>query len=450
MSASSSSSRPMRRRLALGLLLVATMLPLGTSVGTCAGPAIELNVGVGCDFSGFFTEALGIHSALRASGVCVRTPLLSRCEPEMRRALTAEERAVAHDAGHFANDKKDPDVEVRWHLGETWACPWTPQDVKAAEGRGTVAVLRSMTEKVRLSPAVIRCCEVAHETWVPTEWHRKLYHSEGCLNARALPEVVDDAVFRPKPRRDGPARSTTRLLSVFQWQARKAPDALLAAYWSTFTKEDDVVLRIRASVPSWAGLPFQDAAGGVAHHARQLHDKEPHQLAAVETIAGGGLSREEMAALYRDADAFVLPSRGEGWCLPCLEAMASDTLLIASDFSGGDRGGLFFFSPFYEVRPSCVPTFTFRRSFCFRFLNLSSESLVSLDGGYETVFKDNAVSLRWSATCPRRYDGANARYTPKQNSAESSKKLLLFGIEERAVGNHESTRKRRSLFSRHD
>jgi glycosyltransferase involved in cell wall biosynthesis len=54
----------------------------------------------------------------------------------------------------------------------------------------------------------------------------------------------------------------------------------------------------------------------------------------VETIEGDSVSREKMTALFSDADAFVLPSRGEGWCLPCAEAMASDTLLIASDFSG--------------------------------------------------------------------------------------------------------------------
>jgi len=44
----------------------------------CVGPAIELTVGVGCDFSGFFTEALGLHSALTAARFCVRTPMLSR------------------------------------------------------------------------------------------------------------------------------------------------------------------------------------------------------------------------------------------------------------------------------------------------------------------------------------------------------------------------------------
>jgi glycosyltransferase involved in cell wall biosynthesis len=126
------------------------------------------------------------------------------------------------------------------------------------------------------------------------------------------------------------------LLSVKSnlYRYSKGPDALLRAYWDVFSKDDAVVLRIRSSVPGWAGLPFQDAAGGVAHYARQLHNKEPRELAAVETIGSGETSRVEMAALFRDADAFVLPSRGEGWCLPCAEAMASDTLLIASDFSG--------------------------------------------------------------------------------------------------------------------
>jgi hypothetical protein len=46
--------------------------------------------------------------------------------------------------------------------------PWAASEVAAAEGAGTVAVLRSMTEKVRLSPVLLHCCAVVHETWVPT------------------------------------------------------------------------------------------------------------------------------------------------------------------------------------------------------------------------------------------------------------------------------------------
>ena len=262
------------------------------------------------------------------------------CEQEMRAGLSQSERAVASKAAAFPNAQLHPDVEVRWHLGETWGCPWQPHEVHGAEGVGTVAVLRSMTEKDRLSPVLLACCGVVHETWVPTEWHRKLYHHHGCKNARALPEVVDSSVFRPKRFRAGPSGrkspndGRTLFLSVFQWQARKGPDALLQAYWQAFTKADAVVLRIRSRVPSWAGLPFSSTREGVEHYAQQLHRKDAQQLAAVETIEGDEMTRDGMSQLFRDADAFVLPSRGEGWCLPCAEAMASDTLLIASDFSG--------------------------------------------------------------------------------------------------------------------
>jgi len=45
-----------------------------------------------------------------------------------------------------------------------------------------------------------------------------------------------------------------------------------------------------------------------------------------------GLEEDEMALLYNACDVFVLPSRGEGFCLPLLEAQACGLPCITTDF----------------------------------------------------------------------------------------------------------------------
>jgi glycosyltransferase involved in cell wall biosynthesis len=39
-------------------------------------------------------------------------------------------------------------------------------------------------------------------------------------------------------------------------------------------------------------------------------------------------------SLYRSVDAFVLPSRGEGWGRPYMEAMSMGLPVIATNWSG--------------------------------------------------------------------------------------------------------------------
>ena len=51
-------------------------------------------------------------------------------------------------------------------------------------------------------------------------------------------------------------------------------------------------------------------------------------------ILDGEIAAEQLPELYRAADAFVLPSRGEGWGRPHVEAMAMGLPLIATNWSG--------------------------------------------------------------------------------------------------------------------
>ena len=326
---------------ALRATLVAAFVAFAS--GSCLEPAVELFVGVGCDPSGFYVEALGLHAALRAAGVCVRTPLLSRCEPDMRASLTAAESAMSRDAGAFQDGRATPQVEVRWHNGETAACPWTPAAVRAAERAGTVAILRSMAEKTKLSKVLLECCALVHETWVPTEWHRSLYRRAGCENARTLPETVDAAIFRPRASPgggDGDER-TDADFPVHHGVPQRVP---VAGAQGPGRVARGVLDRVRTwrMTPCFASNPTcRGGRGNPSRTPARVSRTTPRSSGACRVVRSREWRRWRIARRRErrwrrciDPRTRLFSSRGEGWCLPCAEAMSSDVLLIASDFSG--------------------------------------------------------------------------------------------------------------------
>ena len=57
-------------------------------------------------------------------------------------------------------------------------------------------------------------------------------------------------------------------------------------------------------------------------------------LPTSRAAAAAGLSRLQMRDVLMGADAFVLPTRGEGWGLPVMEAMAMALPVIVTNTSG--------------------------------------------------------------------------------------------------------------------
>ena len=67
--------------------------------------------------------------------------------------------------------------------------------------------------------------------------------------------------------------------------------------------------------------------------AAKLYKKPVEKLPKV-TVIESSLDSTVLKELYHSSDIFVLPTRGEGWCLPCVEAMATGKPIIATNFSG--------------------------------------------------------------------------------------------------------------------
>jgi glycosyltransferase involved in cell wall biosynthesis len=131
----------------------------------------------------------------------------------------------------------------------------------------------------------------------------------------------------PEPR--APQEPFT-FLHVSSGFPRKGVDALLAAWARAFRKGDPVRLVLKT---------FPNAHNRTAEQVEALFSADP-DVAEIELIERE-LGEAELVDLYRRADAAVYPTRGEGYNLPALEAMAAGIPLIVT----GHGGHLDFLSP---------------------------------------------------------------------------------------------------------
>jgi glycosyltransferase involved in cell wall biosynthesis len=163
---------------------------------------------------------------------------------------------------------------------------------------------------------------VADKLLTYSSYCRDLFVQDGLeVPIEVLPLGVDETYFEehePLLEIEG-----TRLLFVGGSIARKGPDILLDAVDRVFADRDDVTLIFKDH-------PFyqRDLSTRIGMAKAQVHYLR-HYLAP-----------NQMPRLYRSGDIFVFPSRGEGWGLPLLEAMAAGLRCVSVNHSGcGDFFG---------------------------------------------------------------------------------------------------------------
>ena len=193
----------------------------------------------------------------------------------------------------------------------------------------------TMFETDRIDPNWVTACNAMDEIWVPTEFNRQTFAASGVDPARlhVMPlgldvEQYDPIRVQPLELRD---RAGFNFLSVLEWNKRKGYDVLLRAYASEFTIDDDVALYVRTYGYADAGHAEWGESELREYFLSQCPDpaRAPRVVFLLEKIAV-----QDMPALYAACDSFVLPSRGEGWGLPFMEAMAMAKPTIGTRWSG--------------------------------------------------------------------------------------------------------------------
>ena len=182
----------------------------------------------------------------------------------------------------------------------------------------------SMLETTGVPESWVEACNKMDEIWVPTPFSVWTFRRSGVVKPiRQLPlGLIDTHYFNPNIHAY-PIDDFT-FLSVFEWGERKAPEVLIKTFNSTFRADEPVVL-ICKYVNSDPGV----VPGKIVE---DLHlDPNGGRIVFSENEH---VPYYQIAQLYRSADCFVLPTRGEGWGMPILEAMGCGLPVIASYWSG--------------------------------------------------------------------------------------------------------------------
>ncbi len=192
---------------------------------------------------------------------------------------------------------------------------------------------RTMFETDRIPPDWVINCNTMDEIWVPSQFNVETFAQAGVDREKlfVIPGGIDFAIFSSDiTPMSWPGKKGFNFLSVFEWMYRKGWDVLLKAYLTEFNKKDDVALVLKINPPDFS--TFENVRRQMAQYINSL-GLNLEDIPAVILI-NQNLTSKEMAALYAACDAFVLPSRGEGWGRPYMEAMAVGLPTIGTRWSG--------------------------------------------------------------------------------------------------------------------
>ncbi|ESQ48979.1 hypothetical protein EUTSA_v10020598mg [Eutrema salsugineum] len=226
-------------------------------------------------------------------------------------------------------------------LFETLPCPPT------GYGDFLSVIGRTMFETDRVNPEHVKRCNQMDHVWVPTEFHVSSFVQSGVDSSKVVKIVqpVDVDFFDPSKYEPldliafgdlvlGSGMRNLGLgfvfLSVFKWEQRKGWDVLLKAYLREFSGKDNVALFLLTN-------PYHsdsDFGNKILDFVEALKLEEPGDGYPFVYVIDKHIAQVDLPRLYKAADAFVLPTRGEGWGRPIVEAMAMSLPVIATNWSG--------------------------------------------------------------------------------------------------------------------
>lgn len=180
-------------------------------------------------------------------------------------------------------------------------------------------------ESTKIPEHVMSSVRPADQVWVPSSWGKTVLLNNGIADEKicVVPEGVNGSLFHPYLRTKWTYDRPFRFLTVGKYEQRKSFDETLEAWAQTFGNTDGIELIIKSNY-------FTNHE----QKAQALQKKIVDLKLTNVQVLWGEMPDYQIAKLYSSCDAFVLPSKGEGWGFPLIEAAASGLPIITVPYSG--------------------------------------------------------------------------------------------------------------------
>lgn len=161
------------------------------------------------------------------------------------------------------------------------------------------------------------------EVWVPSQWQKDCMIAQGYSKEKItiVPEGINPDIFKPGIPS---LKEKFRFLLFGRWEYRKSTKEILEQFIRTFAGMEDRVEII-------CSIENKYAVDGLKTTQERLN-KYGLNSPLIKIVPF--VSNEEYVKYLQDGDVFVSCSRGEGYNLPLIEAMACGTPVIYSGWGG--------------------------------------------------------------------------------------------------------------------
>jgi len=193
-------------------------------------------------------------------------------------------------------------------------------------------ILYTTVEASSVPQQTVDICNSYDELWVTSDYCRDVLEQFGVTRPIfIMPASIQTNIYHEnhEPHEFRPKLKDFVFISVFGWGYRKGYDALLKSYLTEFSGDDNVSLLI-VSRYQQSSRRSDIIRSEIEKFIKKYGGENPAHIARCSRV----IPEHELPRIYKAADAFVLPSRGEGFGLPYCEASLVGLPVIATNHSG--------------------------------------------------------------------------------------------------------------------